>query len=68
MADALMQERGHSSLSSLVEELIRNKYEELTGPIRAEPKRGKSSGLTYPPGRAEAALIEDKPAKKPKAA
>lgn len=47
-ADQVMEARANASMSTFVEELIRNKYEEMTGPIRIKPMEGEPSAN---PGR-----------------
>lgn len=59
--DKIMADRHYSSRSVLVEELIRERYDEVFG---KGPK--SSSASPYPTARAEHVRLEDRPAKKPK--
>jgi hypothetical protein len=66
-AKKIMAKRHYTSLSILVEELIRERYDQIFG-TKDQPSLGKSSRSTsaYPPARREFSTAEDRPAPKKK--
>lgn len=64
-AKKIMAERHYSSMSVLVEELIRDRYDQLFGASDERPKSSNSTSASARPGNAAA---KERPMKKPKAA